>query len=289
MTTIGMFDSGVGGLCVLGHLVDLTPGATHIYLADQAFAPYGERSLPEVRERALAAASALLAAGADEIVVACNTASAAALEAIRMAYPDVPVVGMEPAVKPAVALSRTGTVAVLATEATFQGELYASLVANYGTDATIIQLIGSGLAATVEAGQLAGPQVRRLLRPHIERARAAGADVLVLGCTHYPFIRDVIGALAGPDMAVVDPAPAVARQAAARAPGRPAFEPTQPTHEAGTVSNPLRPPAAPSGENTTIRFLTTGDPHRFAHQIATLVGLAAAVEQLHLTDPAARE
>ena len=218
MTTIGVFDSGIGGLSVLRHVAVLAPAASLLYLADQANAPYGERTLAEVRDMALVAATTLLERGADEVVVACNTASAAGLEALRAARPDVPIVGMEPAVKPAASMTKTGTVAVLATEATFQGELYRALRSDFETEARIIELTGTGLATAVEEGHVRGRRIERLLAPHVDRVRSSGADVLVLGCTHYPFLTPTIEAMLGPSVTIVDPSPAVARQAVRRMP-----------------------------------------------------------------------
>ncbi len=218
---IGLFDSGVGGLTVYRHLRTLLPQADIIYLADRAHAPYGERSLEEVSALARACSRHLLAHGATTTVVACNTASAAALHSLRAEFPESAFVGMEPALKPAVSATRRGIVAVLATSSTFQGELFASLHQRYATEVAVINQACPGWAQLVEAGEVEGPAVEAAVARHLQPVLTAGADTLVLGCTHYPFLRPVIERLAGPDVTIIDPAPAVAAQAArvAQSPG----------------------------------------------------------------------
>lgn len=210
---IGVFDSGVGGLSVWREIVRRAPGQDTIYLADQAHVPYGSRSLGEVQRYCEGIARFLLDRGAQVIVVACNTASAAALYALRSTFPDVPFVGMEPAVKPAVERTRTGAVAVIATEATFQGELFASLLERYARDVEVFTQVCPGLVEAVEAGDLETPETEARLRACLAPLINRSVDQLVLGCTHYPFLRTVIDRVIGPEIAVIDPAPAVARQA----------------------------------------------------------------------------
>ncbi len=211
---IGIFDSGVGGLSVLRAIRALLPCQPLIYLADQAHVPYGSRTNAEVRSYSERITRFLLDRGAEIVVVACNTASAAALYHLRETFPFIPFVGMEPAVKPAVSLTNSGVIGVLATPVTFQGQLYASVVDRFAHGVTILQDVCSGLVAQIEAGRLNGEETRaileRAIRPMIER----GADTLVLGCTHYPFVIPLIEEVAGPGVRVIDPAPAVARQAA---------------------------------------------------------------------------
>jgi glutamate racemase len=211
---IGLFDSGLGGLSVLRAVRAALPGVPLLYLGDSAHVPYGARPLAEVRGFAEGITRFLLARGARLIVLACNTASAAALRHLRGLYPGVPFVGMEPAVKPAVESSRAGIVGVLATPATFQGELYASVVERFAQDVTVLQQVCPGLVQQIEAGDLAGPATEAMLRGWVEPLLARGADTLVLGCTHYPFVIPLIEKIAGPGVRVIDPAPAVARQAA---------------------------------------------------------------------------
>lgn len=209
---IGVFDSGVGGLSVLTEIRRLLPGADLTYLADRANSPYGQRSLEEVRRLAEACTSHLLDLGAGLIVVACNTASAASLHHLRAIHPDVPFVGMEPAVKPAAAITRSKVVGVLATAATFQGELFASVVGRFADGVTIINRACPGWADLVEAGVVEGPVAEAAIARHLDPVLASGADTLVLGCTHYPFLRHLIAARAGAQVSIVDPAMAVARQ-----------------------------------------------------------------------------
>lgn len=210
--SIAVFDSGVGGLTVWREIVCLAPHEDTLYLADQAHVPYGSRSLAEVREFSKSIARFLLDHGAKIIVVACNTASAAALYALRSSFPQVPFVGMEPAVKPAVERTSSGVVAVIATKATFQGELFASLLERYAHDVEVLTQVCPGLVEAVEAGGLDTPETEALLRSCLTPLLDAGVDQLVLGCTHYPFLRPTIEGIVGANVSVIDPAPAVARQ-----------------------------------------------------------------------------
>jgi glutamate racemase len=188
------------------------PHEDTLYLADQAHVPYGSRRLAQVQAFSEGITRFLLDRGAKIIVIACNAASAAALHYLRRTFPQVPFVGMEPAVKPALERTRNGVVGVIATQATFQGELFASLVERYAGDMRVLTQICPGLVEAVEAGMLGTPETEALLRRCLTPLIEAGADQLVLGCTHYPFLRPVIERVVGPEMAVIDPAPAVARQ-----------------------------------------------------------------------------
>jgi glutamate racemase len=202
----------VGGLSVWREIVRQLPYEQTIYVADQAHVPYGARHRIAVQELSEAIARFLLGQGAKIIVVACNTASAAALYHLRRTFPQIPFVGMEPAVKPAVERTRTGVVGVIATQTTFQGELFSSLLERYAGDTRVLSWKCPGLVEVVEAGELDTPGTENLLRGYLAPLIRAGADQLVLGCTHYPFLRPVIERIVGPDTAVIDPAPAVARQ-----------------------------------------------------------------------------
>jgi glutamate racemase len=209
---VGILDSGVGGLSVLREIVRQLPNEDLLYVADQIHIPYGPRPLEEIRKLTLGITRFLLGRGAKTIVIACNAASAAALHTVRATFPDTPIVGMEPAVKPAAERTRTRRIGVLATPATIQGELFASLVERFGQDVEVLPQVCPGWVQQVEKGDLDGPQTQALLRSHIDPLIAAGADTLVLGCTHYPFLRPVIESIAGPGVEVIDPGPAVARQ-----------------------------------------------------------------------------
>ncbi len=210
---LGVFDSGVGGLSVLRALRAELPHEDVIYLADQEHVPYGPRSLDEVRTFAGEITRFLIARGAKLVAVACNTASAAALHWLRECYPDTPFVGMEPAVKPAAETTRSGAVGVLATPATFQGELYASVVERFAGGVTVLQATCPGLVDQVEAGELDSLRTRRILEQALEPMLKQGVDTLVMGCTHFPFVIPAIQRIAGAGVRVIDPAPAVARQA----------------------------------------------------------------------------
>lgn len=209
---IGIFDSGVGGLSVWREIVRQLPHEDTLYLADQAHVPYGSRPLPQVREFSEGITRFLLDLGAKAIVIACNTASAAALHDLRRTFPGVPFVGMEPAVKPAVERTRNGIVGVIATQATFQGQLFASLVERYADDVRVLTQACPGLVEAVEAGRLDTLETEALVRQYLTPLIEAGADQLVLGCTHYPFLRPIIERVVGAGRTVIDPAPAVARQ-----------------------------------------------------------------------------
>ena len=209
---IGVFDSGVGGLSVLREMRRELPHEHIIYFGDQAHVPYGSKSLLEVRQLSENVTRTLLGKGAKLIVVACNTASAAALHYLRETFPGTPFVGMEPAVKPAAEHTHTGKVGVLATPATFQGELYASVVERFAQGVTLYQDTLPGLVAQIEAGHLKGGKTREILENALKPMLAEGIDTVVLGCTHYPFVIPLIQEIVGPGVQVIDPAPAVARQ-----------------------------------------------------------------------------
>lgn len=213
VSPVGFFDSGVGGLSVARAFRSYAPNEPILYFADTAWFPYGGRPAAEVRKRAFAAAHALISRGAKLVVVACNTASAVALSDLRQAFP-VPFVGMVPGLKPAAAQTRSGVVLVLATPNTLDGELFRRVREEYGSDVHVRAVPGHGLAELVEEGRAGTSDARdaleRILGPHV----AAGADVVVLGCTHYHFLAPDIEALF-PGLAVVDTSDAVARRAAA--------------------------------------------------------------------------
>lgn len=237
---IGIFDSGVGGLSVAREIRALLPSEPLLYLADTANCPYGGRSLDEIRDLSLAAGRELVARGAKLVVVACNTASGAALETLRETLP-VPVVGMEPAVKPAAAATRAGKVGVMATAATLRTERFERLTRNHAGEVHVVAQACPGLVEMVEAGELAGDRVRATLHGLISPLREAGVDSVVLGCTHYPFLRDAIQEALGPHVHVIDSGEAVARQV-----------------ERVMIESDARAPA--SEEGGELDLLTTGDP-----------------------------
>jgi glutamate racemase len=209
---IGIFDSGVGGLSVLRAVREQLPNESILYIADQAHVPYGSRPLGEVRDFSVEVARLLISQGAKLIVVACNTASAAALHRLREIFKSVLFVGMEPAVKPAVEQSQTGVVGVLATSATFQGELYASVIERFANGVNVLQDTCPGLVGQIEKGELDGPVTRVILETALTPMIKENIDTIVIGCTHYPFVIPLIKEIVGEKVRVIDPAPAVARQ-----------------------------------------------------------------------------
>ncbi len=243
---IGVYDSGLGGLGVLAAIRALSPSADVVGLADQANAPYGDRPTDDVRRFAEQAVSLLVDLGCDTIVVACNTASTAALDHLRAVRPSISFVGMEPAVKPAVAHTTSGVVAVLGTTATIEGRLLAKMIDHHAGDTTVIGIPLPGLVELVEDGLATSPATAAFLEPRLAPAVAAGADTYVLACTHYGFARDTIEGLV-PGATVVDPAEAVARQALR----------VSADHGSGAGSTTL---------------LTTGDPVRMRRQVSLILG-----------------
>ncbi|MGN0202833.1 MAG: glutamate racemase [Candidatus Cryptobacteroides sp.] len=210
---IGIFDSGSGGLSVLREIIRILPQEKYVYYSDNANCPYGEKSVEFIRKRALEITGELLSKGAKIIVVACNTATAAAISLLRDTFP-VKFIGMEPAIKPAAMSSRTGVIGVLATAGTLKADKYLNSKEMFEEGTRIAEHVGEGFVELVEKGILDGPEaeetVRRSVRPLVD----AGADRIVLGCTHYPFLRKVIERAAGTGVTVIDPAPAVARHLA---------------------------------------------------------------------------
>ena len=212
MASIGIFDSGSGGLSVYRELVKLLPKERYIYFSDNAHCPYGEKTAEYIQDRARTITDFLLEKGADIIVVACNTATAAAIATLRAEYPEVPFIGMEPAVKPAALGTKSGVIGVLATAGTLKGSKYLHTRGRFEDNVSIVEHVGEGFVDLVEAGKLDGKQAEDTVRASLQPLLDKGADIIVLGCTHYPFLQPVIERLAGPSVQVIDPAPAVARQ-----------------------------------------------------------------------------
>lgn len=257
---IGVFDSGIGGLSVWRELARQLPAESTLYLADQARIPYGPLPAEEVRAFAEAITGALLERGCKAIVVACHTASAAALKALRERHPGVPFVGMEPAVKPAALHSKSRVVGVLATPGTLQGRMFASVVERFAAGVTVVRQPCPGLVERIEHGELDAPATEALLRELLRPMLEAGADVIVLACTHYPFVEPLVRRIAGDAVQIIDPAPAVVRQL------------RRVLAEHGLLAEPDGMPAH--------RFLTTGEPAVLARALSELVGVAAKVEML---------
>ena len=209
---IGIFDSGVGGISVLRMIREQMPEESVIYFGDQGHIPYGPRPMEQIRNFSEAITNFLLEHKAKIVVVACNTASAAALKYLRERFLSVQFVGMEPAIKPAAEHTQTGKVGVLATPATFQGELYASVVERFANGAELFQDTCPGLVQQIEQGNLNGEGTRRILEDALLPMLEKNIDTVVLGCTHYPFVIPLIQQIAGNNVRVIDPAPAVAKQ-----------------------------------------------------------------------------
>ena len=212
MASIGIFDSGSGGLSVYRELVKLLPKERYLYFSDNAHCPYGEKTAAYIQERAHVITDILLGMGADIIVVACNTATAAAIACLRADYPEVPFIGMEPAVKPAALGTQSGVIGVLATAGTLKGSKYLHTRGQYEDNVRIVEHVGEGFVELVENGILDGPEAEKTVSKSLQPLLDEGADIIVLGCTHYPFLQPVVERLAGPGVRVIDPAPAVARQ-----------------------------------------------------------------------------
>lgn len=258
---LGILDSGVGGLSVLPHVRDRLPAEDLLYFADQAHIPYGPRAPEEVRDFTAEITRFLLRRGAKLIVVACNTATAAALDYLRHTFPDVPFVGMEPAVKPAALTTRSGRVGVLATPSTLNSHRYATLMARFADGIRVFEDPCVGLVQQIEAGALDVPATRDLLRHAVEPMLAEGVDTLVLGCTHYPFIRPLLQEIAGDGVAIIDPAPAVAR------------------HTRFVLQQHQL--AAPSDRQGALRCITSRRAAQLESLAALLIGMACPAEQVY--------
>jgi glutamate racemase len=269
MRPIGIFDSGIGGLTVLRAIHQLMPDEPLLYLADQAHVPYGPRRLEEVRHFSEVITRYLLDQEARLVVVACNTASAAALKYLRSIFQDVPFVGMEPAVKPAAEHTLSGVVGVLATPATFQGELYASVVERFAQGVKLLQHTCPGLVTQIESGAVDSSETRRILEEALHPMLKQGIDTVVLGCTHYPFVIPLIQQIAGQGVRVIDPAPAVARQVQRLLVACNLLELDTKLHE-----DMLQKP------QPLLQFFTTGDPARLEIMLPGLLGEKSPVESL---------
>jgi len=211
LALIGVFDSGVGGLSILDEALRQLPHHNFIYLADSANAPYGEKSSDWIAARSLTLCNYLASNGCDAIVVACNTATAEAIKQIRETLP-IPIIGVEPGIKPAAMQSQNNIVGVLATEATLKSDKFNSLLNTLPSDCQFIKQAGAGLVPLIESGNADSEETLELLAKHLEPIQDAGADTLVLGCTHYPFLRKSIRKLLGESITLIDTSDAVVRQ-----------------------------------------------------------------------------
>jgi glutamate racemase len=261
LAPVGIFDSGLGGLSVAREIRALLPGEPLLYLADSAHCPYGGRPASEIQELSVAAVGELVSRGVKAVVVACNTASGVAIETLRATY-SLPIVALEPAVKPAVAASRNRLVGVMATAATLRTERFARLVTSFANDARVIPQPCPGIVELVESGVMDSERARPVLEPLIAPLREAGVDTVVLGCTHYPLLRPVIAELFGPGVRLVDSGNAVARR----------------LERVLWDARALAGVGAPGG----LHLLTTGDPEEVAEVAERLWGAPLGAEHVDL-------
>ncbi|MBP7950215.1 MAG: glutamate racemase [Verrucomicrobiales bacterium] len=263
---VGVFDSGVGGLSVLQELRRLLPLENFIYVADSGQVPYGNKPPAFILERSRTLTRFLVECGCKAVVIACNTATASAAAALRREFSDIPVIGMEPAVKPAVAATRRKIIGVLATVGTLQSARFAALLDQFAAEVQVITQPAPGLVECVEAGDLTSDATRSLVSSFVSPLVARDVDVIVLGCTHYPFLRPVIQECAGPGVALIDTGGAVARQVKRRL---------------GEFDLDRK-----DGQPGTERFFTTGSPEHTAAAVRIL--WPASVEIDSLTEIALR-
>ncbi|KWE92709.1 glutamate racemase [Burkholderia ubonensis] len=262
---VGVFDSGLGGLSVLRAVRAQLPGESFVYVADSRHAPYGQRDEAFITERTLAIGEWLAREGAKALVVACNTATAQSIAAIRERL-AIPLVGVEPGIKPAAALSASGIAGVLATQSTLASARFQALLDRYGAGRRFICQPGHGLVEAVERGDTHSPALRALLDGYLQPMLDAGADTLVLGCTHYPFFTETIRDLVGDRLTIVDTSDAIARQLARVLDERGLRAP------AGTRAAPPR-------------FCSTSDGRQLRALASTLLGLDAPVESVAISSP----
>lgn len=210
MATIGIMDSGVGGLSVFREIRKALPEERFIYFSDNTHCPYGEKSTEYIQERCRKITEMMISKGADAMVIACNTATAAAIAMLRENF-SIPFIGMEPAVKPAALGTKSGVIGVLATAGTLKASKYLDTRDRFTEGITVVEHVGRGFVELVESGELSGPHAESVVKESLNPLLEAGADTIVLGCTHYPFLLPVLQKIAGPDIRFIDPAPAVTR------------------------------------------------------------------------------
>lgn len=228
---IGVFDSGVGGISVLQHIHALLPHEQLLYVADSRYAPYGNKTPQEIQSRCFEIADFLIAKGVKAIVVACNTATAAAIDKMREKY-NLPIIGMEPAVKPAAEASKNGVIGVLATVGTLKSAQFAGLLESYGRNVKVVTQGCVGLVECIERGELRSDNTLNLLEQYCQPLLEEGADTIVLGCTHYPFVKPLIRQVVGGDVILIDTGAAVAKQLQKRLA---MLDLLAPQHQAGMV------------------------------------------------------
>ncbi|MGF6966946.1 glutamate racemase [Paraburkholderia sp. WC7.3g] len=263
---IGIFDSGLGGLSVLRAVRAQLPDEAMLYVADSLYAPYGERDDDFITDRTLAIGAWLAAQGAKALVVACNTATAQSIALVREKLP-IPLIGVEPGVKPAALQSKSRVAGVLATPATLRSARFQGLLERYAADCRFLCQPGHGLVQAVERCDVDSAELRALLRSYLEPMLDAGADTLVLGCTHYPFLDAAIRDIVGERLALIDTSVAIARQ----------LERVLEQHGL-RVATPAAAPPLP-------RFYSTDDGVHQQQLAATLLLIEATVEQVLISSP----
>ncbi len=260
---IGVFDSGIGGLSVLLHIRRILPDARLIYVADSAHVPYGDKSAHYIEQRSISLTRFLIEQGAQAIVIACNTATAAAAASLRHQF-DLPIIGMEPAVKPAVAATKSGVIGVLATIGTLESARFAALLERYAGNVKIVTQGCPGLVEQVERCDLNSQETRRLVERYTEPLLSHGADTLILGCTHYPFLAPLIREVVGDKITLVDTGEAVARHLQRRL----------------LTELPERTASLSTGRTDFSQFFTSGDEIQASHIMSTLWGSTIEVHSL---------
>jgi glutamate racemase len=261
---VGLLDSGVGGLSVLLELRRQFPHENYLYYGDQAHLPYGEKTREQLRGYVDAIADFLIAQGCKQIVIACNAANAGALHSLRARLPDFPIIGMEPAIKPAAQATQTGVIGVITTRATSQGELFASVLDRFATGVQVETQVCPEFVTLAEQGVPDTPETAAIIARYLQPLRDAKIDQLVLGCTHFPFLNAQLQRFMGQGVTIVDPAPAVARQA-----GRILAE--------RGLLNPRTEPG-------TVQYYTSGDPDTFGEVASRLMNISVQATQVIL-DP----
>lgn len=258
---IGIMDSGVGGLSILREVRRQLANEDVIYFADQGHVPYGPRPHDEIIQFLVGITHFFQRHDAKVIVIACNTASAAGLHEIRKLFPDITYVGMEPAVKPAAEHTQRGVIGVIATKVTSQSALFASVVDRFAHDVDVVTQVCPDFVTLVEQGDLDSPRAREITENYLRPLKEAGIDQLVLGCTHFPFLMPLLREVAGPDVEIVDPSPAIARQT-------------------GRIIESCRNASDHVG---TVHYHTSGDPQAYLAVARRLVDEPVDSSQIHAT------
>ncbi|SCZ21716.1 MULTISPECIES: glutamate racemase [Pseudomonas] len=258
---IAVFDSGVGGVSVLAEIQHLLPNESLLYLGDCGHIPYGEKTPEFIRQRCSVMAGFFREQGAKALVIACNTATVAGVADLRRDFPDWPIVGMEPAVKPAAAATRSGVVGVLATTGTLQSAKFAALLDRFATDVRVITQPCPGLVERIESGDLHSPELRALLKHYVDPLLANGCDTIILGCTHYPFLKPMLKSMIPESISLIDTGAAVARQLQRLLAERDLLA---------------------VGPNRPVRFWTSADPASLRNTLVLLGQAAGEVEKFTL-------